>query len=320
LVLCPTATTSTTVLDGNAYVDQSAVTGVTLSITDSQAEGASVVVTSTNYGNNQPSSVTGVLGIPGTAYYDVQVIPSVNFGSNIYAEVNFTSPNFESSDSMSYWANGGWTSVSTIFFSPYTLEGLFPLNVLTGTPIKIAPSVHDVMTMGITALKTVIGKSFLGNVTVLVANGGAYTETFNLTAYANTTAMASENVTLTPGNIAKVTLVWNTTGVAYGNYAVSACALPVPGQTNTANNNCTGRWIIVSIIGDVTGPTGWPDGKVDMRDIAVVARAFGSDGPNYLHPGSLPSSNWNANADLNNDGTVNMKDVALEARNFGQHT
>ncbi len=59
----------------------------------------------------------------------------------------------------------------------------------------------------------------------------------------------------------------------------------------------------MSLIGDING-----DFKVDMKDIAFVARAFGSK------PGS---SNWNANADFNNDGSITMRDVALMARHFG---
>jgi hypothetical protein len=62
--------------------------------------------------------------------------------------------------------------------------------------------------------------------------------------------------------------------------------------------------VTVTIPGDVNG-----DFKVNMRDIALVARAFGST------PGA---SNWNPNADINDDGTVNMRDIALAARNFGQ--
>ena len=50
-------------------------------------------------------------------------------------------------------------------------------------------------------------------------------------------------------------------------------------------------------------------GIVNMKDIALVARAFGS----------TPSSpNWNPAADVNGDGVVNMKDVALVARDFGE--
>ena len=59
------------------------------------------------------------------------------------------------------------------------------------------------------------------------------------------------------------------------------------------------------VTGDING-----DGRVDMKDIALVARAFGS---------TPTSPNWNPAADINGDGTVNMKDIALVARNFGQH-
>jgi hypothetical protein len=287
------------------------VTGVTLSVTGSAAaDGTNLTVTSTNYGGTAPPSVTGVLQINGAAYCDVHINSTSALGSDATATVAVTNVDFNANSVMSYWNGTDWNNVPTQFIAPDTLVGTFPVSALTGTPIIVQPSVHDVMATGIAADKTVIGKSFLGNVTVTVANSGAYAETFNLTAYANTTTIASENVTLTPSKIAIITLAWNTTDVAYGNYTISAYAQPVPGETNTADNNCTGGWIIVSIPCDITGPTGWPDGKVTMRDIAIVARAFGSK------PGA---SNWNPNADINNDGKIDMKDVALAARNFGQH-
>jgi endoglucanase len=59
-------------------------------------------------------------------------------------------------------------------------------------------------------------------------------------------------------------------------------------------------------LGDVNG-----DGRVDLKDLALVARAFGS---------TPTSPNWNPAADINGDGTVNMKDIALAVRNFGQQT
>lgn len=55
--------------------------------------------------------------------------------------------------------------------------------------------------------------------------------------------------------------------------------------------------------GDVNG-----DGKVDMRDISTVARAFGST------PGS---PNWNPKADINLDGIIDMKDVGIASAEFG---
>lgn len=51
------------------------------------------------------------------------------------------------------------------------------------------------------------------------------------------------------------------------------------------------------------------DGKVDIRDLAVAARAFGS----YpSHP------RWNPLCDINHDGKVDIRDLALIAKNFGK--
>jgi uncharacterized protein (DUF2141 family) len=50
------------------------------------------------------------------------------------------------------------------------------------------------------------------------------------------------------------------------------------------------------------------DGKVDIKDVAMVSRAFGSM-PDY--------GAWNPICDINGDGKVDIKDVALVSRGFG---
>jgi tungstate transport system substrate-binding protein len=50
------------------------------------------------------------------------------------------------------------------------------------------------------------------------------------------------------------------------------------------------------------------DFKVDIKDIAIVAKAFGTTP-------SIPG--WNPDADINNDGRVDIRDIALVARKFG---
>ncbi|MEM2916734.1 MAG: dockerin type I domain-containing protein [Candidatus Bathyarchaeia archaeon] len=60
----------------------------------------------------------------------------------------------------------------------------------------------------------------------------------------------------------------------------------------------------IRIQGDINN-----DGKVDFRDIALVASAFGS------HPGQ---SKWNPNVDINQDDKVDVFDIALTAKNFGK--
>jgi hypothetical protein len=66
----------------------------------------------------------------------------------------------------------------------------------------------------------------------------------------------------------------------------------------------------VSMVGDLTGPLPFvPDGKVDIRDIAVVAKCFGS-APGF--PG------WNPNCDVNDDGKVDIRDISIVAKHFGE--
>jgi hypothetical protein len=188
----------------------------------------------------------------------------------------------------------------------------------TSNVATVTVNLHDVAVTDVVCSKTVVGQGFSDNITVTVANQGDYTEIFNLTIYGSililsqnlTTPINSQNITLPNGTETAIVYAWNTTGYPYGNYTISAYALPVPGENNTANNNCTGGWIIVSIVGDVTGPNGWPDGQVDIRDVHYVAIYYGA---------TLSSPNWNPNADINNDGKVDIRDVHLAAVNYGQH-
>jgi hypothetical protein len=172
--------------------------------------------------------------------------------------------------------------------------------------------VHDVALTNITSYKTVVGQGYGGNMSVIVENNGNYTETVPITVYANTTIFGSQNVTLSEGNSITIFFSWNTTGFAYGNFTLSAYALPVPGETNTADNNCTCNVPVhVGVPGDVSGSVlGAYDKIVDMKDIAYIVSLFNTK----------PSSpNWNPNADINNDGVVNMKDVAIAVLYFHQH-
>jgi hypothetical protein len=73
------------------------------------------------------------------------------------------------------------------------------------------------------------------------------------------------------------------------------------------------------LIGDITGPNGVPDGKVDIRDVALVVACFGS------LAGPPPSPRWDPRADITGptylvpDGKVDIRDVALVVACFGTH-
>jgi hypothetical protein len=73
----------------------------------------------------------------------------------------------------------------------------------------------------------------------------------------------------------------------------------------------------LQLIGDFLG-----NGKIDIRDVHIVALAYGSYGPNYFYPGSPASSNWNPAACLTGpngvpDNRVDIRDVNLVAKEYG---
>jgi len=69
------------------------------------------------------------------------------------------------------------------------------------------------------------------------------------------------------------------------------------------------------MVGDLTGPDGWPEGQCDMRDIGKVARLFGATPAQPL---------WDSNCDVTGgvtglpDDKIDMRDIALVASHFGE--
>jgi hypothetical protein len=152
--------------------------------------------------------------------------------------------------------------------------------------------------------KTVVGEGYPVNITVKVKDYGIFNEVFSLTTYVNATAVETREISLTSGASATLTFTWNTAGFAKGNYTVWAYAWPVPGETDTDDNAYIDGLVIVSMVGDLNN-----DGVVDIRDISIAGRAFGS------YPGH---SRWNPNADINNDGIIDIRDVSIIGRNYGK--
>jgi len=68
----------------------------------------------------------------------------------------------------------------------------------------------------------------------------------------------------------------------------------------SGNTNLNGDLIM---LGDINN-----DGKVDMKDVGIIARLYGS---------TETSDNWIQDADIIQDGIIDMRDVAIAAREFG---
>jgi hypothetical protein len=151
------------------------------------------------------------------------------------------------------------------------------------------------------------------NINVTVENQGNYTETFNVTTYANTTILETREITLESAVSTTLTFTWNTSGFAYGNYTIWAYASPVQGETDTADNNVSAIMPVhVGVPGNVWGNQNPPptyDDVCNMRDVTYL----------ILHFNTNPiSPNWDPNSDVNNDGVCNMRDVTVAILNFNK--
>jgi len=179
-------------------------------------------------------------------------------------------------------------------------------NVYEDGLIEIKELIRDVAIVHVSADPSIIYAGWPVNVTVTARNNGNLSETFDVIIYYSNNTMATYPVVDLPPN-GEVTFVhmWNTTGLPEcSNFTIWAEATTVPFEINTGDNYLVDGWVKIKILGDING-----DGKVDIKDVAVVAAAFGS------YPGH---DRWNPEADLNNDEKVDIKDVAMVASNFGK--
>jgi hypothetical protein len=121
---------------------------------------------------------------------------------------------------------------------------------------------HDVAITNITPSKALIVEGNNLNINVTVNNSGGYNETFSVTAYANTTAIATQTSTLAIGTITTITFTWNTNGFACGNYTISANVTLASGETNVWTGPFTYGMVTVKAIYEVSlVESGLPHGE-----------------------------------------------------------
>jgi parallel beta-helix repeat protein len=184
--------------------------------------------------------------------------------------------------------------------------------------------IHQVSLENLENPKTVIGEGFNSSVIAIIANNGNYTETFNVRVYANTTIVGTQLVTLASRNSTTITFTWNTTGVPYGKYTISAYVTPVPGETDLGDNTYTGGWVEVRLRGLVT-PLSPTHTKVSLVDFGKLKLIYSQVYP-YLTPPydvNRPETYYYLNSvitgkpeylmpDVNGDGKVTFADVGKE--------
>ncbi|MEM2589394.1 MAG: hypothetical protein QXT44_06305, partial [Candidatus Bathyarchaeia archaeon] len=162
----------------------------------------------------------------------------------------------------------------------------------------------------ITASKTYIPYNYNQTITlnIKIINYGQQTETFNCTAYYDSTLIDELRTSLPsrgPNQINSITvsILWDTTGLTLGNYTITANITILPYEEDIADNVCK-IWVKIVIPGNVNG-----DNIVDMSDVGIVLRAYGT---------KKGDSKWDSNLDINGDNIVDMSDVGITLRNYGK--
>ena len=193
----------------------------------------------------------------------------------------------------------------TVFSSPAVADDILYVGSDDESVYAFGPGVnnHELTVTGVRAEKTVVGQGYSVNITVITMDFNETSETLNVTVYANTTSIGSQNIALSTGSFAAVSFTWNTSGFAIGNYTIQAYDWLVPDETNSAENSLTYAFH-VGVPGDLNA-----DGTVDIYDAIILAGAFNS---------TPSSTNWNPNADINGDGIVDIYDAMILSSHFGQ--
>ena len=136
------------------------------------------------------------------------------------------------------------------------------------------------------------------------SNTGDFSDTFTVTIKANSTLVASNTTTFTPGQTKIIILNWSTSGVKTGRYVLTANVTTTgEGLANLVDNALT-TTIIIRPAGDVN-----VDCSVNIIDLVLVAGSFGK---------TAGSPGYNPIADVNYDGRVDIIDLSIVGSTFGQ--
>jgi len=144
-------------------------------------------------------------------------------------------------------------------------------------------------------------------ISVTVKNEGDYSESFNVTAYCNETALGTETVTLAAGENMTLTFAWRprlpgypynpSEAWPYPVYTFSAEASVVPDETDTADNSFIDGFVKVQWPGDCNG-----DGMINILDLGKL-------GVHWLAKVGEPR--YNANVDYDGDGEIKVLELGI---------
>jgi hypothetical protein len=174
----------------------------------------------------------------------------------------------------------------------------------TSDPQELWDNGTDVGITSVKPGKTVIGQGYSTSIGVSLTNYGMYQRTFNTTLYANTKAIGTKTVTIPGGGSMTITFTWNTGGLAYGYYVISANVTLASGETNNWIGPFTYGSLEVTIPGDVDG-----NHVVNMLDLVMITSIYGT---------KQGDPTFNPNCDIDGDGKITILDVVICTSHYGQ--
>lgn len=256
--------------------------------------------------------------------YPINFDGSFSSPENTFANDSITSYEWNFGDTET--ATGQTVTHNYTAFGDYTVT----LNVTdeegfwntTSKLVSIA-EIHDIALTSMIMLggaEPWLGTDYVGvysdwnaTMTVEVMNKGTFAETFTVTAYYDSTQIATGTVSnLGPLEETSLDLTWETTGMRgywdwpYLNYAMHAEGEVVPGEVATGDNNVDFPWDVqIWALCDADG-----DGDVDIFDIVVVAAAYGQ---------SESQAMWTPYADVAPDyGVIDIFDIVTAISVYGE--
>jgi hypothetical protein len=161
---------------------------------------------------------------------------------------------------------------------------------------------HDVAATEITTqeAKTIVGSGLNLPINVTVAEGLSYTETFNITLYANTTVIGTEtDQTMNSQSSMIIPFSWKPS--QFGNYTLSATVTFTGPATSTFT---TPAQLEVTVQGDVLGKH-----QVNILDVVAITAIYGV---------SKGNPKFNPNCDIEGNGKITILDVVACTSHYGQ--
>jgi hypothetical protein len=197
----------------------------------------------------------------------------------------------------------GWYDVKVVLYDEYGIfEDELYLQQIAFLPEEM---LHEVSFHDISTIKTVVGQGYPAEVEVTIENEGHYSESLNITTYANGTLIDTTQLNLTPQNSTTFTIHWNTTNQNKGNYTITSFVEPVEGEVNTTDNFIlSDQEIFITLSGDFDA-----DHDVDIFDIVRIAGIYGT---------SEEQQQYESNCDIDSDGDIDIFDIVAAATHYGE--